>query len=147
MKTSRTLSSRGCVTDSLREIRLGYFPGFGWSQPLLDRVAVSTGMGFPENLVRFRKALLTLSSVVADTSASASVDRIMLSAGLQRFSGELQHRLLAEPDSRSFSTHVSNVDVLGLLGSWPSAAASYWLGVWQDCLELFRDGPSPRSRP
>jgi ubiquinone biosynthesis protein len=136
---------RACVADSLREIRLGHFPGFGWSQRLLDRVAVSTGMGFPENLVLFRKALLTLSSVVADTSASASVDRIMITAGLQRFSGELQHRLLAEPDSRSFGTHVSNADLLGLLGSWPGVAAGYWLGVWQDCLELFRTGSVPRN--
>ena len=136
---------RACVADSLREIRLGRFPGFGWSQGLLDRVAVSTGMGFPENLVLFRKALLTLSSVVADTSASASIDRIMMTAGLQRFSGELQHRVLAKPDSRSFGTHISNADLLGLLGSWPGTAASYWLGVWQDCLELFSAGSRPRN--
>jgi len=136
---------RACVTDSLREIRMGCFPGFGWSQRLLDRVAVSTGMGFPENLVLFRKALLTLSSVVADTSASASVDRIIVTAGLQRFYGELQHRVLAPPDSRSFGTHVSNADLLGLMGSWPGAAASCWLGVWQDCLELLHAGSSPRN--
>lgn len=128
---------RSCVGSALREIRLGRFPGFDWSQRLLDNVALSTGMGFAENLVLFRKALLTLSSVVADIDPKASIDRVMLGAGLQRFSAEAHQRLFAEPCSRAFGTHVSNTDLVDLLGSWPSAAASYWVGIWQDCLDLF----------
>ena len=128
---------RACVGSALREIRQGCFPGFDWSQRLLDNAALSTGMGFAENLVLFRKALLTLSSVVADIDSNASVDRIMLGAGLRRFSGEAYQRVFADADSRSFGTHVSNADLINLFGAWPGTAASYWVGVWQDCLDLF----------
>ena len=128
---------RACVGSALREIRQGCFPGFDWSQRLLDKAAFSTGMGFAEDLVLFRKALLTLSSVVADIDSNASVDRIMLGAGLRRFSGEMHRRVFAEPGSRSFGTHVSNAELVDLFGAWPSSAASYWLGVWEDWLAFF----------
>jgi len=130
---------RSCVSLSLQEIRRGQFPGFDWSQRLLDNIALSNIMGFPKNLVLFRKALLTLSSVVADIADNTSIDRIMLTAGLHRFCNEAPKRALANPGSRAFGTHVSNVDLLTLWGSTPNTAAAYWLGAWQDCLDTFSD--------
>jgi len=129
---------RTSVSIAMREVRQGQFPGFNWSQRLLDNIALSNVMGFPENLVLFRKALLTLSSVVADIDENISVDQTMLTTGLSRFCSETPTRLLADPGSRAFGTHLSNIDLLALWGSFPNSSTAYWLGVWQDCLESFR---------
>ncbi|MCB1860771.1 MAG: hypothetical protein KDI47_03450 [Gammaproteobacteria bacterium] len=129
---------RAAVAVAMREIRQGQFPGFAWSQRLLDNIALANIMGFPESLVLFRKALLTLSSVIEDIAEKSSVDRILLNAGVRRFCGEAPARVLAHPHSRAFGTHVSNIDLLTLCGSSPNSAAAYWLGAWQDCLESFR---------
>lgn len=128
---------RVCVSDALREVRQGCFPGFDWSQRLLDRVAVGTGMGFPDNLVLFRKAILTLSGVVEDISANYSLDRVMLYSGLRQFSKELSTRVVTAPGSRAFGTHVSNADLIGLWSAWPSTSVAYWMGFWEDCLQRF----------
>ena len=133
---------RCSVSVAMREIRQGQFPGFHWAQRLLDNIALSNIMGFPENLVLFRKALLTLSSVIADTAENSSVDRILLTTGLRRFCGEASARFLADPGSRAFGTHLSNIDLLAHLGSSPNSATAYWLGAWQDCLESFRSRSS-----
>jgi len=132
---------RACVSDSLREVRKGSFPGFDWSQRLLDGIALSTGMGFADNLLLFRKAILTLSGVVADITPDHSLDRVMLSTGLSQFSREFPARTLATPDSRSFGTHVSNADLAGLWSAWPSTAVAYWLGFWRDCIDEFKEDP------
>lgn len=129
---------RNCVYAALREVRQGCLPGFDWSQRLLDGIVASTGMGFPENLVLFRKALLTLSGVVADIAPDCSLDRVMLDSGVRQFSCELPSRMLAAPASRSFGTHVSNAELMELLGSWPGTANAYWLGFWQDSLETLQ---------
>jgi ubiquinone biosynthesis protein len=129
---------RSCVSDGLREVRNGRFPGFDWSQHLLDRIALSTKMGFPDSLLLFRKAILTLSGVVADITPDHSLDRVMLSSGLSQFSREFPGRALATPDSRSFGTHVSNADLVGLWSAWPSTAVAYWLGFWRDCIDEFQ---------
>lgn len=129
---------RDCVGAALKEVRQGCLPGFDWSQRLLDGIAASTGMGFPENLVLFRKALLTLSGVVADISTDCSLDRVMLNQGLRQFSGEWPSRMFADPASRSFGTHVSNTELMQLMGSWPGTVNAYWLGLWQDSLDALR---------
>jgi ubiquinone biosynthesis protein len=138
---------RVCVADALREVRQGSFPGFGWTQRLLDRVATSTGMGFPDNLVLFRKSILTLSGVLSDLSADYTLDRIMLSSGLRQFSKELTARVLTAPGSRAFGTHVSNVDLMGLWSAWPSTAVAYWLGFWEDCLAVLQSSPRNVGKP
>ena len=126
---------RDHVSAALREVRQGCLPGFDWSQRLLDGIATSTNIGFPENLMLFRKALLTLSGVVTDITVDCSLDRVMRNQGLRQFSGEWFSRLLADPASRSFGTHVSNVELLQLMGSWPGTVNAYWLGLWQDSLD------------
>jgi ubiquinone biosynthesis protein len=129
---------RDRVCAALREVRQGCLPGFDWSQRLLDGIAASTGMGFPENLMLFRKALHTLSGVVADITTDCSLDRVMLNQGLRQFSGEWSSRMLADPASRSFGTHVSNVELMELMGSLPGTVNAYWLGLWQDSLDTLQ---------
>ena len=129
---------RDRVGAALREVRQGCLPGFDWSQRLLDGIAASTGMGFPENLILFRKALLTLSGVVADITTDCSLDRIMLNQGLRQFACEWPSRMLADPASRSFGTHVSNAELMQLMGSWPGTVNAYWLGLWQDSLDTLQ---------
>ena len=129
---------RECVSVALTEVRQGCFPGFDWSQRLLDRVAMTTGMGFPDNLVLFRKAILTISGVLADISPDYSMDRVMLCSGLDQFSKEVSARFFARPGFRGFGTHVSNADLIELWSAWPGTAVAYWLGFWQDCLEALQ---------
>ncbi|MCB1752017.1 MAG: hypothetical protein KDI74_09860 [Gammaproteobacteria bacterium] len=129
---------RSAVSVAMRAVRQGQFPGFGWSQGLLDNIALSNIMGFPENLILFRKALLTLTAVIEDVAENSSVDQVMLAAGLRRFCGEVPARLIAAPGSRAFGTHLSNVDLLTIWATSPNTAAAYCLGIWQDCLKSFK---------
>jgi len=126
------------VSAALREVRHGCLPGFDWSQRLLDGIAASTGVGFPENLMLFRKALHILSGVVADISKDCSLDQVMLNKGLRQFSGEWPSRMFAGPASKSFGTHVSNMELMQLMGSMPGTINAYWLGLWQDSLDMLQ---------
>jgi ubiquinone biosynthesis protein len=138
-RLGRTLPDESRLRDhvraALREIRQGRLPGFDWSQRLLDGVATSTGMSFPENLMLFRKALLTLSGVVEDITTAASLDRVMLNQGLRQFSNEWPSRMFADPSSRSHGTHIANVELMELAGSWPATVSVYWQGLWRDGLD------------
>ena len=126
---------RAAVGDALRQVRRGVFPGFEWLMGLLDRLAASAILGFPEELVLFRKAVLSLSGVVADVSECCSIDRVLIDAGLTQFLRELAGRALAPAGSRAFGSHVSNADLFGVWASWPVTAAKFWIGSWQDTLE------------
>ena len=46
--------------------------------------------------------------------------------------------MFSDPVSRSFGTHVSNVELMTLLGSWPGTVSAYWLGFWQDSLDVLQ---------
>jgi ubiquinone biosynthesis protein len=122
------------VADALRQVRRGVFPGVEWLLGLLDRLATSGAMAFPEELVLFRKALLSLSGVVADVSAACSRDRVLINVGAERFVRDLPGRARTPADSRAFATHVSTADLLGLWASFPATSARFWIGTWQDAL-------------
>ena len=126
---------RAAVADAVRQVRRGQFPGLDWLLGLLDRLAICGSMRFPEELVLFRKAVLTLSAAVADVSENCSPDRVLLGAGMEQFFRELAGRALASHDCRAFGTHVSNADLFSLWASLPATAARFWLGTWQDALE------------
>ena len=134
----RGAALRLAVADGLRQVRRGIFPGFDWLLGLLDRLAISGAMGFPEELVLFRKALLSLSEVVADISAGCSSDRVLFNAGAERFLRELPGRALTPAHSRAFATHLSIADLCGLWASFPATTARFWLGTWQDALGALR---------
>ena len=134
-RPSGPAASQAVVAAALAELRRGAFPGFEWLVGLLDRLAVAGAAGFPADLLFFRKALLSVSGVVADVDSATALDENLLQAGLAQFFREFFSRAGASPDFRGFGTHVSNADLLGLWASWPLTALRLWLGLWQDSLE------------
>jgi hypothetical protein len=83
------------------------------------------GVRFGEDLVLFRKAVLTLEGVAADVSTETSLSKVLpLSAGAQ-FLREWASRCVSPPGSRDFATHVSNLDLLSLYFAAPSAATRF----------------------
>jgi ubiquinone biosynthesis protein len=129
---------RTAVADALGQVRQGIFPGFDWLLGLLDRVATAGVMGVPEDLVLFRKALLSLSGVVADVSEGCTIDPVLINVGMVQFYREIAGRALAPADSRAFGTHVSNADLVGLWTSLPVTATRIWIGMWQDALNALQ---------
>jgi hypothetical protein len=52
---------------------------------LLDSLAASSAVRFPEEIALFRKALLTLSAVAADVSEQMAVDSVLVRHGATQF--------------------------------------------------------------
>ncbi len=138
---------RAVVSDALRQVALGAFPGFDWILGLLDRLATSTQVGFSEDLIMFRKALLALTGVIADISNQRSNEGVLLSSGLRQFHSELARRFFVSIDSRDFGSHVSTKDLYRLWYSMPLTATRYWLKnyelYWQELRTAVGKGSPP----
>ena len=118
------------VGSAIGQVRAGRFPGIEWMTSLLDELATSSAVRFPEEMTLFRKALLTLSGVVADVSPRASIDRVLLREGAFRFFAGLAWRPWIWPDSRErVAAHLSNADLLGFCNELPLTALRFWLGI------------------
>ena len=126
---------RATVADALRQVTRGTFPGFDWVLGLLDRLATSTNLGFSEDLIMFRKALLTLTGVMADISTRYSTEGVLISSGMRQFQRELASRPFVSVDSRAFGTHVSNMDLFRLWYTMPLTVTRYWSKNCQFYLE------------
>jgi hypothetical protein len=113
-------------------------PGFDWLVGMLDGLVIGDAMTFPAALLFFRKALHSLSGIVTDVSAAASLDVVLLGASLERFCAEWPARPLAPFSSRAFGTHVSNADLFGVWASGPLVAARFWIGALADGLGAAR---------
>jgi ubiquinone biosynthesis protein len=135
VKDARTL--RTMVERSVADVRRGVFPGFEWLTPLLDEVARTATMTFPEETALFRKSLLTLAGVVHDVSPRTSLDGILIRDGGREFLGETPVRARAPLDSRAFGSHVSNADLMRFLISVPWVPERYMLGAYADFLAKF----------
>ncbi len=109
-------------------------PGFRWLLDLLDDATLSAGQRFGEDLLLFRKSVLTIEGVVADVSDKDSLDRLLPMAAIKQFSRELTGRAFALPTSRQFGTHLSNLDLLSLYWKIPSTATRFWKHVWGNWL-------------
>jgi ubiquinone biosynthesis protein len=100
-------------------------PSLRWLLNLLGDAMFKAGVGFGEDLVLFRKSVLTLEGVAADVSTGTSLGRVLpLSGGLELLR-EWARRCVASPISRDFGTHVSNLDLLSLYFAAPSAASRF----------------------
>jgi ubiquinone biosynthesis protein len=126
---------RATVGDALRQVTRGTFPGFDWVLGLLDRLATSTNLGFSEDLIMFRKALLTLTGVIADISTQCSTEGVLISSAMRQFQRELASRPFVSVDSRDFGSHVSNMDLCHLWYTLPLTVTRYWLKNCQYYLE------------
>jgi len=111
-------------------------PGFRWLLNLLDDAMLGAGLRFGEDLLLFRKSVLTIEGVVADVSERDSLDWALPIAAIRQFSRELSSRAFALPTSRQFGTHLSNLDLLSLYWKVPSTATRFWKHVWGNWLRL-----------
>lgn len=110
-----------------RVVLQGRFPGFAWLLELLDELALDTATGFREDFVLFRKTWLSLSGVIHDLAGEHAPDVELLGLGVKLFLAELPERFFAAPESRHFSTHVSNADLLRVCASAWLLPARYWV--------------------
>jgi ubiquinone biosynthesis protein len=124
-----------CVVGrELHTVLSGSLPGFNFLLGLMDRAATEAGVNFPESLAIYRKALHTLRGVVADVSESCSLDAVLLSSGLKEFVAEWPQRAVSPHCSLDFGTHVSNLDLAGLMFSLPLLPLKAWNTWWQNVL-------------
>ena len=101
-------------------------PSLHWLLDLLGDTMFKAGVAFGEDLVLFRKSVLTLEGVAADVSTGTSLSRVLpLSGGLELLR-EWARRCAASPISRDFGTHVSNLDLLSLYFAAPLAATRFF---------------------
>ena len=89
---------------------------------------------FGQDLVLFRKALLSLTNVIGELGPGGTVDRVLAGAGIARFLETLPGRTLTTDMRAGFGTHISNADLLRLWSDLPWAPARFWLDTWRDAL-------------
>jgi ubiquinone biosynthesis protein len=145
-RTIRAVASLGTTLDrpkledavsaAFRLVRRGTLPGFEWLTTLLQVLTTSGAMQFPEELMLFRKALLTMSEVAGDVSGQASVVAVLTKAGATQFFRELLRRPLSPIGSRDFGSHLSNVDLMRTWVALFFIPSRFWIGTWRDVLHL-----------
>ena len=116
------------VDSGLRSIRHGQLPGTTWVADLLGDAVTEGRAKFGPGLLMFRKVLYTVEGVVADVMEDWSIDVQLVRSFLCRFIREWPERIVTSPFSRSHRTHLSNADLLNVLGAGPLTAARYWRG-------------------
>jgi ubiquinone biosynthesis protein len=100
-------------------------PGLHWLLNLLGDAMFKAGVLFGEDLVLFRKSVLTLEGVAADVSEDLSLEQVLPLSGALVLVREWASRCVAPPMSRDFQTHVSNIDLLFLSFAAPSAMTRF----------------------
>jgi ubiquinone biosynthesis protein len=100
-------------------------PSLHWLLNLLGDAMLEAGVLFGEDLVLFRKSVLTLEGVAADVSMGTSLGKVLPLSGGLALLREWARRCVASPISRDFGTHVSNLDLLSLYFAAPSAAGRF----------------------
>ena len=134
-------SLRRVTEESLRQIRQGRLPALQWLVELLDEAVQSGGLRIAGDLLLFRKALFTLEGVLRDLSPTGGhVDRVLAVRFLKNFIVEWPERWIAAPNSREFSTRLSNVDLTRWWFGLPlttarlgTAALHDWLHTTPSC--------------
>jgi len=129
------------VDKAVAELCAGKFPGFRWSQSLLDEASLAAGVQFSSELLLYRKSILTIEGVIKDISSESFIGRVFPATAVRQFVCELTARALAPPTSRHFGTHVSNLDLIALYWGGPTAAARFWTRQWRRGLTALVDDP------
>lgn len=110
------------VDENLRHLGVGRWPDLPWLTGLLQDAITKANARFEPGLVIFRKALESLSGVVADVSEDCRMDAVLASFFVRQFEREWGYRMIAPPFSRQFGTHLSNADLIKLWISRPLTA-------------------------
>jgi ubiquinone biosynthesis protein len=135
---------RAVVDNALGKLYVGEFPGFRWSQSLLDDASLSAGVQFSSELLLYRKSVLTIEGVVSDISSKSSIGRVLPASAARQFLRELTARAFSLPGSRHFGTHLSNLDLISLYWGGPTAVARFWAHHWESRLTaLIGKSPEP----
>lgn len=136
--TDRTLL-RSVVNRALARLTPGGIPGMQWLVDLLDQAATTGRLRVAGDLMLFRKSLLTLEGVLDDMGdVGFDQDKVLLREFAWRFGAEWPLRWLSLPNSRAFSTHLSNADLtdaaLGIPCSLTRRLAESGLNAAERCL-------------
>ncbi len=122
----------------VRRVRRGQIPGPSWLMGMLDEAVQVARLRVSTDLVLFRKSLLTLEGVVAEVGESrGQLETTLIVEFLRNFALEFPQRWLKMPDSREFSTRLSNLDITETLLSYPTTATSFLTGHAFDILKAF----------
>ena len=116
---------REVVDQAMGQLFRDELPGLAWLLGLLEKAMFKAGVRFGDDLVLFRKAVLTVEGVAADVSTGTSLGEVLPLSGAVQFLREWAWRCVAPPRSRNFATHVSNLDLLALYFAAPSAATRF----------------------
>jgi ubiquinone biosynthesis protein len=109
-------------------------PGFRWLMSLMDDAMLSAGVQFSQDLLIFRKSVLTIEGLIADISTDTCFDQVLPASAARELYREGFSRPFASPLSRDFGTHLSNLDLLSLYWGAPAAATRYWKRFWDQWL-------------
>ena len=127
-----------CVANWLRRMREGHMPGLSWLTGLLDEAVQTARLSLSSDLLMFRKSLLTLLGVLSEIGANGfDLDQIVMCEFLRSTVMEWPGRWLSSPNSRSFATRLSNLDIAETVLSSPLIAGRYWQAMWQDSIERY----------
>ena len=125
-------STSHLMISSLREVRWGSLPGIDWLTRLLDDLVWSAGVRFSDNLMLFRKSLLTLEGVVADLARSGpgtartTMNATVTASFLNHWLGELPCHFFIPFRARSPTTHLSTEDLLSVALSGAATSTRWW---------------------
>jgi hypothetical protein len=122
------------VSRAIRQIRQGRLPAFDWLVELLDDAVLTAGLNMSEEMVLFRKAVLTITGVIEDIFESATPDDAMIRSAFYNVMREVPERALASYASRAFASHLSNEDLFNLWASAPLTASRWWVGHMMDAM-------------
>ncbi len=130
---SSTEAFRPIVESSLRGLRWGEPPGACWLTDLLDNLVLQAQLPLQPGLLLFRKTWLSVEGVLWDLLGSNEsmrrvMDETIMASFLERWVAEWPGRFHQPMHAPGAATHVSNVDILRVLASLPSA----WTAGWTD---------------
>jgi ubiquinone biosynthesis protein len=101
------------VDAALAELRWHRPPGSTWAVCLLDAL-VRTGVRFPQRLLLFRKAYLTLQGVLSDLCPVCSLEAALTAEALVQLAWEWPMRWWKSLGDRDYGTHLSSSDLIRL---------------------------------
>ena len=102
----------------------------------MDEAVQSARLSLSSDLLMFRKSMLTLTGVLREIGGERfDLDQTVLKEFLYSSLTEWPARWLSPPNSRSFATRLSNLDIAETYLSTPMIASRYWQAMCQDFVQ------------
>lgn len=117
---------RTVAGDWVKRVCRGQFPGMSWLVGMLDEAVQHAKLRVSDDMMLFRKSLLTLDGVMTDVGQrSGLIDKTINIEFMRHFALELPRRWFRSPNSRDYSTQLSNFDITQAMLCAPTAMASF----------------------